>query len=77
MPTPLTGHLVGLIAKAEAGVDFSPRTGAQCPGCGRTARIYKTMPWDGPVRVRYHRCSNPACLLATVARSIKSVQVDG
>lgn len=73
----LTAHLVGLIAKAEAGVDFSPRTGAQCPGCGRNVKIYKTLPWDGPVRVRYHRCTNPACLLAAVVRSIKSVQVDG
>lgn len=77
MPSSLTAHLVGLIAQAEAGVDFSPRTGAKCPCCGRTARIYKTMPWDGTVRVRYHRCNNPSCLLAAVVRSIKSVQVDG
>lgn len=77
MTTPaLTAHLAGLVAQAEAGVDYSPRTGAPCPCCGRPAKIYKTLPWDGTTRIRYHRCLTPSCLLAAIGRTIKSVQTD-
>lgn len=77
MSTPtITAHLASLIAQAEAGVDYSPRIGAVCPACGRPAKIYKTLPWDGSTRIRYHRCLNPACLLASIGRTIKSVQID-
>ena len=65
MPTPaVTVHLASLIARAEAGVDYRARTGATCPACGRRLPIYKTMPWDGTVRIRYHRCQTAGCLLA-------------
>ena len=69
-------HLATLKAAAEAGVDFRPRTGALCPACSRPAKIVSTKPWDGDLRIRYHRCQNPACVLACLKQSIKSVQED-
>ena len=72
----VTAHLADLIARAAAGVDYRPRTGALCPGCGRPAKIYKTLGWDGNTRVRYHKCVNPGCLLCAAGRGIKSVEVD-
>lgn len=72
----LIAHIVALKASDEQGVDYSPRTGATCPACGHKAPSYKTMPWDGNARVRYHRCENPDCLLAAIKQTIKSVQID-
>ncbi len=62
--------------EAESGVDYSPRTGARCPWCGARARIYRTMPWDGPIRVRYHRCEASGCAIAALGVTIKSIQED-
>jgi hypothetical protein len=71
----------GKVAKAkelaENGVDFSPRHGARCPWCESKCRIYRTMPWDGNVRVRYHRCERSGCVIASLRVSIKSIEVDG
>ena len=72
----VTAHLADLIARAAAGVDYRPRTGALCPGCGRPAKIYKTMGWDGNTRIRYHRCRTDGCLLCAARATIKSVEED-
>ena len=62
--------------KAENGVDFSPRRGALCPSCHGRAKIYSTKPWEGSVRVRYHRCENTRCCLNTMGVTIKSIEED-
>lgn len=65
------------IKAAQAGVDYSPRTGATCPCCGATnLRVRNTLPWSGAMRVRFHLCTNPACLLASLKQGIKSVEMD-
>lgn len=64
------------IDTAAAGVDYSPRTGATCPWCGRKSRIYKTMPWEDATRVRYHVCDNGACVMASLRVTIKSIEID-
>lgn len=65
------------IEKAKAGVDYSPRTGATCPWCGaERMRTVTTRPWEGDARVRFHLCSNPRCLLASLGQRVKSVEVD-
>jgi len=64
------------IGTATAGVDFSPRTGAVCPWCEKKARIYRTLTWEDKTRIRYHRCENDRCPLATMRVSIKSIEVD-
>lgn len=62
--------------EAAAGVDFSSRTGATCPGCGKRTKIYKTMPWEDNTRIRYHRCENGKCVLAALGTTVKSIEVD-
>ncbi|MBU1138821.1 MAG: ogr/Delta-like zinc finger family protein [Proteobacteria bacterium] len=62
--------------EAAAGVDFSSRTGAPCPGCGKRAKIYKTMPWEDNTRIRYHRCENSKCALSSLGTTVKSIEVD-
>jgi hypothetical protein len=64
------------VATASAGVDYSHRHGATCPGCGERARIVKTLPWEGSTRIRYHRCENTRCLLCAARATIKSVEED-
>lgn len=77
MPSrPVTVYLVEMIACAEAGVDYRPRTGALCPACGHAAKIIATRPWEGQARVRYHKCRQPGCLLAGAGTTIKSVEVE-
>ncbi len=61
---------------AAGGVDYSPRSGASCPWCGKKTRIYRTLPWDGRLRVRYHRCYQRGCPIASMGVSIKSIEVD-
>lgn len=61
---------------AASGVDYSPRLGAICPWCGKRAKIYKTLPWEDRVRVRYHRCENVACVVGALRLTIKSIEVD-
>lgn len=76
MPPSLTALLATKIAEAEAGVDFSRRHGARCPSCGKSAKIIRTGPWEGDLRIRHHRCQNPSCILAGCKTTIKSVEVE-
>ena len=75
-----TKNMFALVSKARekaaAGVDYSSRTGALCPYCGKKAKIYNTRPWEGITRVRYHRCRNTACLIASLGITIKSIEED-
>lgn len=75
--TRAAARIVLVKQEAENGVDFSPRTGAICPSCGKRSKIYSTKPWDGSVRLRYHRCENSACVLCAMGVTIKSIEVDG
>lgn len=62
--------------EAAAGVDYSPRAGALCPLCGEKSRIYSTLAWEDNTRIRYHRCENGRCPMASLKVSIKSIEVD-
>lgn len=67
--------IAAAIAKAQAGVDYSPRTGATCPSCGAIRlRVVTTRPWDGEARVRFHKCLSKGCLLETLRISVKSIE---
>lgn len=69
--------IAAAIAKAQAGVDYSPRTGATCPCCGaEKLGVETTRPWDDAMRVRFHVCSNPRCLICTLGQRVKSVEVE-
>ena len=70
------GAMALAIRDAEAGVAFTARKGALCPRCGKRARVVTTRPWEGPVRVRYHKCTNGRCLLSRLGVSIKSIEED-
>lgn len=68
-------ELVRAVDRARGGVTYAPKDGAVCPGCGATRlRAYKTMPWSGSVRIRYHKCGNPECVLCAIGEGIKSLQ---
>ncbi len=75
-----TQKIFALVAKARekaaAGVSYSSRTGALCPFCGKKAKIYRTTPWEGSLRVRYHRCQGTVCLIASLGITIKSIEED-
>lgn len=60
--------------QAEDGVDYDAKDGALCPYCKEKVRIHVTKPWFGELRLRYHRCENPACALCILGQSIKSWQ---
>jgi len=62
------------IQQADGGVDYNPRDGALCPFCGSRLLVRDTRPWDGGCRIRYHRCTNEACYLRGLEKSIKSVE---
>lgn len=62
--------------QAAAGVDYSARVGARCPWCAGKARITVTRPWEDNTRIRYHRCDNAKCPVATMNITIKSIEVD-
>jgi len=65
------------IKQAQAGVDYSPRTGATCPCCGaQKLRVETSRPWAGRMKVRFHVCANPRCLLCQLGQRIKSVEED-
>lgn len=72
----VTAFVMEMIARAEAGVDYSPRTGALCPACGKKTKIYKSMPWEGAMRIRYHYCLENGCILASMKKTVKSVEVE-
>jgi len=76
MPSPSMAAIVKAKELAAAGVDFSPQFGALCPWCGKKSRIFKTMPWEESIRVRYHRCEQKGCVLASLKTTVKSIQLD-
>lgn len=76
MARPTISKIVKIKDLAAAGVDYSPRHGAICPWCGGRAKIIKTLPWEDKLRVRYHRCNAPGCVLASLHTTIKSVEAD-
>mgnify|MGYP001592407100 CR=1 FL=1 len=63
-------------ARADQAIDYSPRYGAVCPECGKRMKIITSRPWEGGLKVRYHRCQNLSgqCLLAYWQMTVKSVQ---
>lgn len=68
-------EVVLVVAKAREGVTYTAKHGAVCPCCGaERLPVNRTMPWSGAVRIRYHRCVNPACLLCAIGEGIKSLQ---
>lgn len=68
-------RFVLLVESARAGVVFDAREGAVCPSCGATRlRAYRVMPWEGGIRIRYHKCGNPECVLGAIGEGIKSLQ---
>jgi hypothetical protein len=75
MTTQITKAVALALEAAACGVDYLPRDGATCPWCGKTRiPVYSTKPWSGDVRVRYHHCNNPGCLLYQLHTGIKSLQ---
>ncbi|MHC1701786.1 MAG: transcriptional regulator [Humidesulfovibrio sp.] len=69
--------IAAAIILAQAGVDYSPKTGATCPCCrAEKLSVVTTRPWDGAMRVRFHQCTTPSCLLAKLKQGIKSVELD-
>ncbi len=68
-------RFVLVVESARAGVIFDVLDGAVCPCCGTTRlKAYKVMPWADGVRVRYHKCGNPECILCAIGEGIKSLQ---
>jgi len=69
--------IAAAITLAQAGVDYSPRTGATCPCCkAENLRVETTKPWYGTMRVRFHVCANSRCLICTLGQRVKSIEVD-
>ena len=64
------------VAKARAGVVYSPKGGAKCPMCGKRCPVVSSPKWVGDIKVRYHRCRNKACVLCSTGVNVKSVQED-
>lgn len=74
---PAAREIALVITTARAGVVYSVKVGAVCPCCGaERLPVSRTMPWSGSVRIRYHRCQNPECLLCAIGEGIKSLQED-
>jgi hypothetical protein len=61
---------------AAGGIDYTAKSGAPCPYCGERSRSYRTLPWEDTTRIRYHRCENLKCPLATMKITIKSIEAD-
>ncbi|MCK9324566.1 MAG: hypothetical protein M0P69_03630 [Bacteroidales bacterium] len=73
------GQIIATVAAAiemaGQGVDYTPKSGAVCPWCGKDRiPVYCTKPWSGDVRIRYHHCNNPECILYRLNTGIKSLQ---
>jgi hypothetical protein len=62
------------MARARDGVDYSPKDGAVCPMCGKRCPVVSSPKWSGDIKIRYHRCRNKACVMATARVLVKSVQ---
>lgn len=67
-------YLAEAFRKAEEGVDYDIKNGAVCPYCGDRVRVFKSEPWFGELKLRYHRCSNPECVFHIIDKCIKSWQ---
>ena len=53
--------------KADKSVDYFPKDGAICPECGmKNLKTITSRPWEWDVKLRYHRCTNPDCLLCWI-----------
>lgn len=48
--------------------------GATCPICGRRMRTESSGSKKRTPRVRYHKCTNPDCILGSMALLVKSVE---
>lgn len=60
------------VSLAEAGVTFEKKA-ARCPLCGRKMKTVSSGKKEA-ARVRRHRCGNPACLMAVMDQTVKSVE---
>ncbi len=70
-------RLAEITEQAKAGVDYSPQYGAICPACDTArASVVGSLPWEGGVKIRYHRCRNMDCPLCQLKTSIKSIEED-
>lgn len=63
------------MALAEKGLDYDSKNGANCPMCGKRAKVVTTKPWKDGVRVRYHLCGNMQCIMSVLDLQLKSVEV--
>jgi hypothetical protein len=72
--TPRELFLVTAIESGRTGITYTQRHGAVCPWCKTRARVEHTGPIEGRTRIRYHRCSNPACPLHVFDHTIKSIE---
>ena len=51
-------HAAATAARSRDGVIWSNRFGGICPLCRRVnCRVTSSPPWDGPVKLRKHRCA--------------------
>ena len=66
--------ILAALAKAEDGTVFQTGKGAPCPVCGMRSKVVGTPKWEGRLKIRYHRCANPDCLLCVLNKNFKSIQ---
>jgi hypothetical protein len=66
--------VVELLDAARSGVTYTAKLKASCPACGQQLHTVSTKPWSGCVRIRYHKCINPDCLLSMLGQSVKSIE---
>lgn len=71
-PRDLSAMVRQALALARKGVDWSH--GACCPVCGRKMKTASSGSRKDHPRIRWHKCGNPACLLASMALLVKSVE---
>ena len=72
--TPAQLAIARALKAASDGVEFRAGRGAYCPVCGAKLKAYNTQPWREGVRVRYHHCAAPDCILARLGKTVKSVE---
>lgn len=76
MARPNVTQIVAAKREAENGVEYSPKLGALCPWCSQKTKITRTEAWDENIRIRYHKCHRPGCVIAKLKISVKSIEVD-
>lgn len=72
--TPAQLAIARALKAASDGVEFRPHRGAYCPACGCKLKSYNTQPWRDGLRVRYHHCADPDCILSRLGKTVKSVE---